>query len=334
MQKNENQTIVAESENNPKTWLKSEAIKSISKMLSASMNRRTASALLAGRMSQREKRRVFSRLLKNDAMFKRKEGDEKFHQLDEKELAVVVDRNGQYYKEGKFITLDPAQHEDLYSNYLIFRARLWAGVETPPDEFRRALYDVNELLLEAAIDVYGFDTENTVVVFLWRAGLSFVRPAALKKFKYFINVDVSRNEETLEAVIKYFSEFKGDAKKMKFLIVDPMLATAGSVVAVIKRLKEMGARNKNICIASVFAAPEGIARILYNYRGVKLVIGVVDEYLDKQGYIQPGFGDCGDRFVEDLDAKEEVEEYDRIGIFNTPNERVLLESKKGYKVAA
>ena len=76
-------------------------------------------------------------------------------------------------------------------------------------------------------------------------------------------------------------------------VVDPMLATGGSAVDAINKLKERGINNiKFLCIIS---APEGIKKLQKTHPDVDIYTAVIDEKLNENGYIIPGLGDAGDR---------------------------------------
>ena len=72
-----------------------------------------------------------------------------------------------------------------------------------------------------------------------------------------------------------------------------MLATGGSVIATVDKLKERGARR--IKFLGVIAAPEGIVAVQERHPDVQIYVAVVDERLNEIGYIVPGLGDAGDR---------------------------------------
>ena len=77
------------------------------------------------------------------------------------------------------------------------------------------------------------------------------------------------------------------------LILDPMLATGGSVVATVDMLKEAGCqRIKGLFLV---AAPEGIERLQETHPDVDIYVAAIDEGLNEQGYILPGLGDAGDK---------------------------------------
>lgn len=105
-------------------------------------------------------------------------------------------------------------------------------------------------------------------------------------------VGLARNEQTLEAHT-YFERFVGSLGERLALIIDPMLATGGSIEATIKMLKQNGCLH--IRVLSLVAAPEGLARITGKYPEVDIYVAAIDERLNEHGYIIPGLGDAGDK---------------------------------------
>ncbi|QJT07787.1 uracil phosphoribosyltransferase [Oceanidesulfovibrio marinus] len=105
-------------------------------------------------------------------------------------------------------------------------------------------------------------------------------------------VGIFRNEETLEPV-RYYVKLAGNIEERLALILDPMLATGGTLSTTIDLLKEAGCTN----IRGLFlvAAPEGIERIEREHPDVHIYTAAVDERLNENGYILPGLGDAGDK---------------------------------------
>jgi uracil phosphoribosyltransferase len=101
-----------------------------------------------------------------------------------------------------------------------------------------------------------------------------------------------RNEETLKPV-KYYVKLASDIKARMAIILDPMLATGGTLEATIELLKAAGCTQ----IRGLFlvAAPEGIKRIQDKHPDVDIYCASVDERLNEKGYILPGLGDAGDK---------------------------------------
>jgi uracil phosphoribosyltransferase len=105
-------------------------------------------------------------------------------------------------------------------------------------------------------------------------------------------VGLYRNEETLEPVT-YFQKMTSNMSNRTALILDPMLATGGSLVACIDMLKEAGCTS----IRGLFlvAVPEGINKVKEKHPDVDIYVASVDECLNENGYILPGLGDAGDK---------------------------------------
>jgi uracil phosphoribosyltransferase len=103
-----------------------------------------------------------------------------------------------------------------------------------------------------------------------------------------------RNEETLEAST-YATRMPDDLSGRQVYVLDPMLATGGTLVAAIRLLIARGA--DDVTAICLLAAPEGLAVLEKELAGlpVTLVTGAVDSHLNEQGYIVPGLGDAGDR---------------------------------------
>jgi len=105
-------------------------------------------------------------------------------------------------------------------------------------------------------------------------------------------VGVARNEETLEAHT-YLEKLAPDINQRLALIIDPMLATGGSMVATIDLLKKAGC--KEIRAMVLVAAPEGIAVVEKAHPDVQIYTASIDQRLNEHGYIVPGLGDAGDK---------------------------------------
>ena len=135
-----------------------------------------------------------------------------------------------------------------------------------------------------------------MVVPILRAGLGMlegmtrVMPTAEVGF-----LGLQRDEETLEAVT-YANRLPDDLSGRQCFLLDPMLATGGTLVAGINYLLERGARDVTaICI---IAAPEGVQVVtdaVGDRANVQVVVAALDEKLNEKAYIVPGLGDAGDR---------------------------------------
>ncbi len=134
-----------------------------------------------------------------------------------------------------------------------------------------------------------------LVVPILRAGLGMLEgmvkllPSAEVGF-----LGMARNEETLEPAT-YAERLPEDLSDRQCFVLDPMLATGGSLGAAMEFLFRRGARD--ITAICLLGAPEGVAAIEKQVEGhdVTLVLGALDERLNEKGYIVPGLGDAGDR---------------------------------------
>ncbi|MGO4596766.1 uracil phosphoribosyltransferase [Terrabacter sp. 2RAF25] len=136
-----------------------------------------------------------------------------------------------------------------------------------------------------------------LIVPILRAGLGMLEgmvnllPSAEVGF-----LGMQRNEETLEPVT-YANRLPDDLTGRQVFVLDPMLATGGSMADAITYLVDRGA--DDITAVCLLAAPEGVEHLRAQTERlavpVKVVLGTIDEKLNEKGYIVPGLGDAGDR---------------------------------------
>ena len=185
--------------------------------------------------------------------------------------------------------------------------------ETPPPKFRQIAERLGYLLVaEALSDMPTDDVPITtplepmtgkelrrpvVAVAVLRAGLGLLPsvltlvPDASIGF-----AGVQRNEETAEPM-EYYTRFP-ELSTARVLILEPMLATGGSLSWAIDKVKENGA--KDIVAVCVVAAPEGVEAIEAKHGDVRVVAAALDRQLNPSFYIAPGLGDMGDRLFGTL----------------------------------
>lgn len=108
------------------------------------------------------------------------------------------------------------------------------------------------------------------------------------------HIGVYRNEETLKPVRYYFKfpRIRNQNNCMVY-ILDPMLATGGSILYSVNELQKHKIRK--IVVISVVSAPEGLKKVLLSSKDIKIYTCSVDNKLNSKGYIVPGLGDAGDR---------------------------------------
>jgi len=105
-------------------------------------------------------------------------------------------------------------------------------------------------------------------------------------------IGVQRDERTLRP-IPYYEKLSGRMDERIALIVDPMLATAGTLIAAVDMLKAAGC--KRIKGLFLVAAPEGLQRIEAAHPDIEIYTAAIDQRLNENGYILPGLGDTGDK---------------------------------------
>nr|BET44877.1 MAG: uracil phosphoribosyltransferase [Candidatus Aschnera chinzeii] len=105
-------------------------------------------------------------------------------------------------------------------------------------------------------------------------------------------VGIYRNEKTLKP-ISYFQKIASNIHDRIALIVDPMLATGGSIISTIQLLKQL--RCPIIKVLVLVASPEGISKLKNTYPDIELYTAAIDKNINEYGYIIPGLGDAGDK---------------------------------------
>lgn len=144
------------------------------------------------------------------------------------------------------------------------------------------------------VDVEQIKGKKITVVPILRAGIAMMNGVLENIPNARISVvGIRRDEETLEP-IPYFEKLVSDIKERTALVVDPMLATGGSMIATIHLLKKAGCQSIKVLI--LVAARKGITALQESHPDVELYTAAIDNELNEKGYIIPGFGDAGDKF--------------------------------------
>jgi uracil phosphoribosyltransferase len=139
-------------------------------------------------------------------------------------------------------------------------------------------------------------SSNVVIVPILRAGLGMVDPVLeLLPDASVWHLGLYRNEQTAEPV-GYYDKLPRENAPDVALVVDPMLATGGSVDLAIERLGAWGV--SEIRVVSIIAAQYGIDRITRDHPQVKIFVAAIDPELNEQSFIVPGLGDAGDRIFD------------------------------------
>ena len=138
--------------------------------------------------------------------------------------------------------------------------------------------------------------KNPILVPILRGGLSLL-PVFQRFFKgaSIGMIGHKRNEETAEPML-YYLNLPFIQHDDTIIILEPMLATGGSLSLAISLLKRAGANEANIIIATVIGAPPGVERLLKEFPEIHIVMAALDTKLNEKFYIVPGLGDFGDRY--------------------------------------
>ena len=136
-------------------------------------------------------------------------------------------------------------------------------------------------------------TDEVVLVAILRAGLGLVDGfLRLVPDARVGHLGMYRDEEALRPV-GYYENIPSGVAQAEVFVVDPMLATGGSSVQAIARIKRAGAQR--ITFVCLVAAPEGVKALQEAHPEVPILTAALDRQLDGNGYIRPGLGDAGDR---------------------------------------
>ena len=135
--------------------------------------------------------------------------------------------------------------------------------------------------------------KKVTVVPILRAGLGMLDGVLMMVPNAKVSVvGLSRDHDTLQPR-HYYENFVGRLEERTALIVDPMLATAGSMIATVDLLKARGCKDVRALV--LVAAPEGIRALEAAHPDVRCWTAAVDSHLNEVGYIIPGLGDAGDK---------------------------------------
>lgn len=200
-------------------------------------------------------------------------------------------------------------YHEIKHPFLTHKLTALRDVNTSHKEFRELSSEITMLICYEAlknieVEDYEIKTPMTkmigkrmkndiVIVPILRAGVGMLDgilklvPNARVGF-----LGIYRDHDT-KLPVEYYSKLPENLTNPLVFIIDPMLATGGSVVAAIDILKKQG--YDNIVLISIISAPEGIKVVEDAHPDVQIFTGNVDDFLDENKYIVPGLGDAGDR---------------------------------------
>lgn len=224
--------------------------------------------------------------------------------------AMILSSEGVAMSSNEFPIVQPAFQQSKYERALMTQLR---DKNSTTEKFREAANRLTELLVHRVIEYlpsYSITIETPLesyqgeklqgrveFVSIMRSGDALLDTFS-KHFPESVisKVLVQRNEETAEPDFKYMKLSPTLAKCTTVIITEPMIATGGTLTLVVDLLKEKGVQEKNIVIASVLAAPEGLAILNERFPEIKVVVIAIDEKLNEKKFIVPGLGDFGNRY--------------------------------------
>lgn len=107
---------------------------------------------------------------------------------------------------------------------------------------------------------------------------------------------VQRLEDGSAKPQHFYTKYPKDIADRMVILMDPMLATGGSVLMAINSLEQAGVKKENIVFINMVAAPEGVKALCEKYPEIRTISCVLDSHLNSEKYIIPGLGDFGDRY--------------------------------------
>ena len=198
---------------------------------------------------------------------------------------------------------------------IVHKLSIMRNKRTGSKDFRELLNEISmlmgyELTRDLPLEPYEIETPLTAmsakrisgkklaIVPILRAGLGMVDGLqSLIPVAKVGHIGLYRDPET-HLPVEYYCKLPPDIHKRIVILVDPMLATGGSAVDALTKLKERGC--KNIRFMCLVAAPEGVEKVQKAHPDVDIFTAALDERLNDHAYIVPGLGDAGDRIFGTL----------------------------------
>ncbi len=194
----------------------------------------------------------------------------------------LVEHSLTYLRDRDTGTAEFRRHAGIVSTIMLMEATRHLGLVSTAIQTPLALTQGHRL------------TGKLVVVPVLRAGLAMLTAAHELLADAPVGfLGLERDEKTAVAR-EYYQKFPGALSESSVLILDPMLATGGSLQDTISAVRARGGRD--ITLVCIVAAPEGIDRVTRAFPDVTLFTASIDSHLDNRKYIVPGLGDFGDRY--------------------------------------
>ena len=197
--------------------------------------------------------------------------------------------------------------QDYLDENLPFPKRAVKNITVNPNVWRNRMKMVWDALVDKIVDIHRHgaicNREDIVTVYPWRAALLAAHSFVERGFIKHCHLGISRDEEQTHKTGSRWMEinpdtFKGLGKNYQVMIADTMNATSGSMKTTVGTLLDNGVREDRITSVHAIAAPEGIFNLTHEFPKVKIITAALDSHLNKEGFIQSGLGDAGDKFMD------------------------------------
>ena len=230
--------------------------------------------ILKDEIEEEKEEEVLEEVLEEDNKINAKEVVELKHPLVEHKLAILRDKNTgtKEFREivselATMLCYEAMKNADTYEE----------EIETPIQKTT-----VNKI-----------DENNYVFLPILRAGTGMLDGIInIMPNAKIGHIGMYRDEETFKPTM-YFFKVPKNIEEKEVIVLDPMVATGGSIIDTVEQLKQKGV--KNIKVLCIILAPEGLKAINEKYPDVQIYCTKIDEKLNEKAYIVPGLGDAGDR---------------------------------------
>lgn len=192
--------------------------------------------------------------------------------------------------------------QDYLDQTLPMPERAIANISISPDKWRSYMRVACTSVVSEVINVFG---RNLITVYPWRGALAFVPVCHQLGLENHCHLGMARDEDHPNITKEVWMDldpacFEKMFPGVRVLVVDPMNATGGSNKTIILKLLKAGVYENEIILGNVVTAPEGVHALLNEFPQIRIVTAALDSCLNKIGFIVPGLGDAGDKFLDRL----------------------------------
>lgn len=189
--------------------------------------------------------------------------------------------------------VDTSNKEFIFHNNRLIRLLIEEALNMLPVDEHKILTPLNE-----PFNGFKNSLKNTNIV-----GVSIIRAGESMEFEMrnvipdckIGKILIQRNEETFQPQL-FYSKFPDYNPRDYVFLLDPALATGGSVMMALDCLIKQGYKQEQVIFVNIISCPEGLEIVTKTYPNIKILTGYIDDYLNEQKYIVPGLGDFGDRY--------------------------------------